>query len=221
MSHGDPRPKSSEQLQARAWPFKPIRLVNFVHQQAWKADTLFTEVLTNRRSCRAIRPAATSVVASVVRETLGKRFVAGERSQKVVLSSRALHPLRCVFFRSVSDVIVYDDEDDLFIQVAPRDEKALGHLIEDCRAVLPDCDGHWLLFVGDRRKVAQAYNNPDSLLWRDAGAAIQATALICEAAGLAFCPLGILGQHGVDALLQDQSDFLAVGVAAVGRKDWS
>ncbi|WP_430254694.1 hypothetical protein [Neorhizobium sp. DAR64872/K0K18] len=218
MSHGDPRPKASQQFATRPWPFTSIRVVEFVHQQPWQSDTKFGDVLTGRRSSRAITAAATPAVASIVRETLSKRFLAAERAQKVVLSAGALHPLRCVFLRSVSDVMVYDDDNDLFMHVAAFDEEALRGFINDCRAVLPDCDGHWLLLIADRGKTAQAYDNPESLLWRDAGAVLQAMALICEAAGLAFCPLGLLGQQGVDALLQDQSNFLAVGVAAVGRK---
>ena len=45
----------------------------------------------------------------------------------------------------------------------------------------------------------------------------QAMAMVAEALELAFCPVGILGQGLIDALLPGGGDFAAVGVVAIGR----
>jgi len=59
--------------------------------------------------------------------------------------------------------------------------------------------------------VSAAYDNPESLVWRDAGALLFAICLFAEGLGLAACPLGFVGQWSVEALGFPADRFLAVG----------
>jgi len=71
--------------------------------------------------------------------------------------------------------------------------------------------------LGDLGRVASHYAEPISLLWRDAGAYLQTTALAATAYRLAFCPLGILGNEVVAALDLNHTLVRAVGSAIIGR----
>ncbi len=222
MSPGDPKPKGKNQITHAPLPWRVAREVRF-SESGSQRDVGFDEVLLERRSRRKIKAAATSVVASVIREIFATRLEgkgnATGRKRKVILSAGALHPIRCVFFRSGEDVMLFDDENARFLKLVPTDQEAINRFVQECRDVLPEADGHWILLIADAALVSGVYENAPSLAWRDAGAALQGLAMVSEAAGLAFCPLGLLGQQAAEALLDPSTAVLGVGVAAIGRRD--
>ncbi|WP_181177522.1 nitroreductase family protein [Mesorhizobium sp. B4-1-1] len=178
-------------------------------------------VFRSRRSTRIFSEAPIEEVASVIRETLRIHFV-GEgtshgRKLKAVVSAGALHPVKAILLDRAAGAIAYDDFADCFLAVGVRDNQHLDAFLENCRKVLPQANGHWVALIADSSDLSRLYSHYQSLLWRDAGAVIQAMALVAEARDLAFCPLGILGQQVVDALLPGNSRIVPVGVAAIGK----
>ncbi|WP_275782660.1 nitroreductase family protein [Pararhizobium gei] len=161
-------------------------------------------------------------VASVVREALKADFIgAGQRAgrkKKRVVSAGALHPIKCVIVGKDNRAFVYDDETDAVFGVEARDPSAIEALSRKSASVLPSAATHFLALLADTESVSTVYSNHESLLWRDAGAVLQTLALVSEAFGLGFCPLGILGQEAADGLLPSGHRFLGVGVAAIGRR---
>jgi hypothetical protein len=179
-------------------------------------------LLNTRQSRRDFGAVALESVAFVVRQAFWTR-AQGEglqegRRHKAMPSAGALHPIKCVLFRSGNDVLLFDDDEDEFVQVAVKHPLSMEDLLRRCREVLPRADGYWLLLLADFDLTSDHYENPTSLIWRDAGAALQTLALVAEANRLAFCPLGILGQEGAIALLGDSDRYVAVGVCAIGRR---
>lgn len=102
---------------------------------------------------------------------------------------------------------------DVLILRAPD---ALNRLSERMREMLPDANGTGLVLLADAARVEAAYENPNSLLWRDAGALLQTLFLTSTAFRLAFCPLGILG-HEIIRALALPIEVRALGAAIVGR----
>jgi hypothetical protein len=98
-----------------------------------------------------------------------------------------------------------------------QNEGALRGFIDKCRQVLPNAPAAALVFLGSLPIVATAYEQPISLLWRDAGALQQTFALTAAVYRLAFCPLGILGNEIVEAAGINKQTIQAVGVAMIGR----
>jgi hypothetical protein len=218
MTPGDPKPRGGVLCERHQWPFEVLRTVEFDTASAGESSVAFYDVLTRRRSRRDIGALPASAVAAVVRQAFAIQGQGAGRRRKRMMSAGALHPLACVFFRTGRDVIRYDDDTDAFVQLRVKDEDVMELLVGRCREVLPNSDGYWVLLLADRDLTTQSYENADSLIWRDAGAALQTLALISEAQGLAFCPLGILGQEGAGALLGRGDRFRAVGIAALGRR---
>lgn len=101
-------------------------------------------------------------------------------------------------------------------QLEVRNIDPLKDLCRRATSILPDaatCDLVILISHFDRLEFA--YQAPESLAWRDAGAMLQTLALTATALGLGFCPLGLLGGEVVQAL-GPCGDVRAVGVAVVG-----
>jgi hypothetical protein len=74
-----------------------------------------------------------------------------------------------------------------------------------------------ILLAAEPGRYCLKYENFESLIWRDAGAMIGATAIAAHALNLTYCPLGLTGESAV-ALMQSQGKLLGVGAAAIGSK---
>lgn len=166
--------------------------------------------------------AALSRVASVVREALKSDFIGTGshmgRKLKRVISAGALHPIKSVIIDRDGYTVSYDDNNDAFLAIKPRKLDLLSKGLRDCATVLPSAHGHAIALMADVHLTSTIYENPESLLWRDAGAVLQTLALASEAYDLGFCPLGILGQDFADALLPENHHYLGVGVALIGQR---
>ena len=81
--------------------------------------------------------------------------------------------------------------------------------------VLDPAGGTIVQFVAEPGKVAAKYDNPSSLIWRDAGALITHLGLAASYLGLNFCALGIDGDTW-SSVLDPGRRLAGVGVALVG-----
>ncbi len=70
-------------------------------------------------------------------------------------------------------------------------------------------------YVADVELISAKYDNPETLIWRDAGAVQSMHSLISEQIGLAYCPLGISGIVEA-ALVSNERQLVGVGLALVG-----
>ncbi len=91
-------------------------------------------------------------------------------------------------------------------------------LVRKAREILPDADGALLLFAGDRSFAGSAYANPESLVWRDAGCFLATLHMCAEWLGLAFCPLGVLGEELV-ACIDPSNALIAAGACTFGEHE--
>lgn len=130
----------------------------------------------------------------------------------------ALHPIKSVIIDSDGYAVAYDDDHDAFLAIKPRKLDLLANGLRSCTTVLPSAHGHVIALMADVHLTSTVYKNPESLLWRDAGAVLQTLAMVSEAFDLGFCPLGILGQDFADALLPEDHQYLGVGVAVIGQR---
>ncbi|WP_044549239.1 hypothetical protein [Mesorhizobium japonicum] len=77
--------------------------------------------------------------------------------------------------------------------------------------LLPGAAGCTLRFVADMDKVSAAYNNPESLVWRDSGALAATIGLVAEWLDLSANMLGIAGGEYMRSIGFPGERFLAVG----------
>lgn len=141
-----------------------------------------------------------------------------ERTRRPSPSAGALHAIETVIadWRTRSRLMRYTPlRHELELLSVPEEQRA-HDFIDAIRSLLPLARGTALVFLADLSRVASVYENPESLLWRDAGALLQTLFLAAIAFRLAFCPLGIRGFEVAEALgLRDRT--IAAGVCLIGR----
>lgn len=181
----------------------------------------FDHLMEQRRSIRVMgRPRLRDVINTLAFATNVRQIKVGDplrRSRRPSPSGGALHPVEILILWPGRHVraFLYDPFDHQLLKLAVSDVLGLASSVRDIGQLVPSAKGAILLLAGDLLRVAGAYEQPDSLLWRDAGAVIQTLHLTATAYGQVFCPLGVLGGQALEALRQDRR-FTAVGVAVIG-----
>ncbi|MBU6464010.1 MAG: hypothetical protein KGL35_11545 [Bradyrhizobium sp.] len=187
----------------------------------WPAKS-FRDVALSRRTMRVAEPMALSDLMMLVRFVVARREIGiaenSGRSRKIPVSAGALHPIDVLIVAGpgISGPIVYSDVDDSFGSIPLINAHDFSFETEKLESMLPHAKGHLLLFTGDLDMVDRAYENPESLLWRDAGAMLQCFAFAATALDLAFVPLGSLGASVLRNLRCPSSTFSAVATAFIG-----
>ena len=187
----------------------------------WRARKSFDEVIELRRSPSVIEEGKLEYALGFV-GLLFRTWEAGQGqnfglARKPAISAGALHPIDVLVAAGpgVQEPMVYSDRDSRWLTLPVKCPDAFAEAVGDCREILPKARGHLLLFAGDRRRVAAKYRPPESLLWRDAGAALQTCAMAAFAYGFAFCPLGDTGKAILDQLNPPHDEFVALGARGV------
>ena len=176
-----------------------------------------------RRSERAIRPAPLREIVNALGFAMQPRFVLeGDthlRTRRPTISAGALHSVNVVVvdWRCFSKALRYDPMTHRLQSLRVVQSESLHEFAKICGAILPEGPKTALALIGDKRRIDALYEHSTSLLWRDAGALLQTLAIVSAAYRLAFCPLGTLGGHLVEALGLNQQFARPVGCAAIGR----
>lgn len=183
----------------------------------------FVNVLLSRRTRRACEPMDLHDVLSLIQFAVNSRQI-GEgdnlgRLRKIPISAGAMHPVEVLVVAGpgVSEPILYCDSYNTFGTVQFHSPELAKIELQALAEIVPQAAGHFLLFVANLRHIAQAYEQPRSLLWRDAGALLQTLSLIATALDCAFVPFGSTGSSLLDALIAPHEDYVAVGTGIIGK----
>lgn len=183
----------------------------------------FSDVLETRRSVDAIAAAPLSEILRCLSLAMRARQARIDdpyrRTRRPSASAGALHPIHAVLVNSggTPRAARYDPLSHTLDCLSVRRPDQLRAFRENAQLVLPKARGLWLVFGAERAKTAAVYEQPESLVWRDAGALMQTCHLCATALDLAFCPLGILGHELTPALFGDTPGLMPAGIACVGR----
>ena len=189
----------------------------------WRAEKSFDEVMEFRRSPSVIGEVSLECTLGFIRHVFRTREVGQVENfglaRKPSISAGALHPIDVLVVAGpeVQEPILFADGNSKFLTLPANCPNALANAVADCREILPAARGHLVLFAGDRRRVAQKYRPADSLLWRDAGTALQTCAMAAFAYGFAFCPIGDTGRAILDQLDPPHEEFLALALGVFGQ----
>lgn len=146
----------------------------------------FLQVVENRRSIRNFGKISIRELANYIAFSVSPRLVGiGPRenqSLRLSLSAGALHPVDVVLVpRGARRIMRYNPKENQLDSLKIVNGDYLCRFLKKSAEVLPDTQGSFIVLVGDLRKVSNLYENPSSLLWRDAGALLQTLALTAEA----------------------------------------
>jgi hypothetical protein len=190
---------------------------------SFRTKKSFDEIFRDRRTRRVFDPVTLRETRGFIQhvfgvQQVGKNDQAG-RTRKAFISSGALHPVDVIILDGpdVEDPILFDDARRKFLTLPVLNRSGFSLAVDEARGLLPHASGHQILLVGDSRRLSASYLNSDSLLWRDAGAALQGCSLAASAYGYAFCPLGYTGSSVLTCLGPPNNGIVALGLGLFGR----
>jgi SagB-type dehydrogenase family enzyme len=130
-------------------------------------------------------------------------------------SAGALHPIHVLVARDAEALFRYDPLGHALVEIPVAAPNA-GHAVAAARASLEIGRGWVLALVAEPGKTGSKYENPETLVWRDAGVVLGYMSVVAEALGMAFCPLGISGGSDVTSHLPSATNLHGVGLAVLG-----
>jgi SagB-type dehydrogenase family enzyme len=218
-----PRPRQQPLIQADlAWPIR--RVVRLASPRSVDARDCFRVlgdretrrsfgVLTARQLSAFLWHAAKTRVS--YRDDNGRPF-----QSRPAPSAGGCHPHDLLVVRPSKQGLVasiYDSHAHALAEL-PCEKQRLRHFVEQVARVVPNQRGTIIWLIGQPQRTANFYWNPESLLWRDAGALIAIMAIVAEALKLSFCPLGSTGDVPVSQLLKRHHRLFGFGGAILGGR---
>lgn len=129
-------------------------------------------------------------------------------------SAGAIHPIHVLVRLEDGYLWRYDGFQHYLIRV--EEHWVDAHKVQfSAKEVINPGKGLIMFFLAESGKSLAKYNDPESLVWRDAGAMLGIMSLVAEGIGLAFCPLGLNGEIDTE-FLDQQHGLVGVGMAIIG-----
>lgn len=217
MPPAEPRPKEQVQpYQPFTWPSgHTVSLVT-------PADIpqSFCDVVAARRSSRTFGPLTLTDISSLLwysSRVLARQGSAMgfDLSQRPAPSAGAIHPIHVLACSSAQDSWQRYDPDRHCLSEVPHGLLAPRETMAQITPAVDPQKGTLLWFAAEVGKTNSKYENPESLIWRDAGALIAHLGLVASYLGLHFCALGVTGATwGIE--LNEAQLICGVGAALVG-----
>ncbi len=179
-------------------------------------STCFGEVLEARRSERLLGPISRSSIGTLL--WYGARVRSTNRGQhRAAPSGGGLHPIQWLLLEPpFEEVRLYDPICHATRQILGIDSLALSSAATAVREVLPSARGVLIMALADFQRAASYYEHAESIVWRDAGAAIATLHLTASWLSLGSCVLGVRGVE-IRALVCPDGRVDPVGAIVVGQ----
>lgn len=218
----EPRPRAVD-LPYREWAY-PAGPVEYLDIPATEPTTPpFFQVVRSRRSRAPSAPLGEHPLGILLWYT-GKAWETrtsseGRWEHRGVPSAGGRHPIDILVAgraQAPEALFRYDPMGHSLVLLLDTNSADLNALLSEAAAAGRTRGGTILLFAAQVGRTQARYQNPESLIWRDAGALSASIALVAEAIGAACTPLGITGEPYISRLLASGSDVTGVGGCVVG-----
>ena len=196
----EPRPRPAYRLPDPSdWSGRPrIALNRDIREPA----VGFLDVLRRRRSCVSKRAVSSADLSSLLWHTmlLRERRAAsrafGTWESRTAPAAGGIHCIRllCLALHSGGIAGLYEpDRHEIILLGEAAQDAAKDENRRSVSAICGASSGVTLQFAADVPRIEAAYENSETLIWRDAGALLMTVALVAEALDLAAMPLGRVG----------------------------
>ena len=140
--------------------------------------TAFATVVEQRRSVRFMAPVAIRELVNFMAYSTRPRFLRNDPARESLRLSPSAGALHCIDtllidWRTSRRVARYDPSDHTLdlLHIAKYDY--LDKFVSRCEAILPNASQTAIVLVADLPRINSKYENPESLIWRDAGILLQ------------------------------------------------
>ncbi len=168
----------------------------------------FFDVVDRRRTRRRFGPIQLETLSSFLWFSARSREVV-QNNGSIIWESRPApsaggkHPIDLYLFPHHQPALKYNPYSHVLHEILDFSSQSIESLIRDSNLVVDRQDGVLIWMIANFQKTASKYDNPESLVWRDAGALLNQMSLVAEALHLNYCPIGITGEPYCSTLLGD------------------
>ncbi len=202
------------------WPegqFHPLE------QPIARVDEGLLPLLERRRTKRSFNALSKTELSELLWRCARTQAVADseygfELERRPALSAGAIHPIHILIDHNATGNWRRYDSRRHGLHDIPGASELFAQFDQQCEATLRIGQGTRLLLAAEPGKTFAKYEQGESLIWRDAGVLLAMMAMVAEALGCAFCPLGITGEPWASHLAPT-GILSGVGVALLGGAD--
>lgn len=216
----DPTPRSvCDSYTSVDWKIKGRRPLPVCGEEALAS---MESTLEARHSERAFAPVHETLLGALLWHAARTKETAlsplgFQIEHRLTPSAGAIHPVHLVIQLQDEEGWARYSPQGHSLDLLATGDRFLQPLADHSEQLVPRSGGRLILFVAEPGMTAAKYENPESLIWRDAGILQGTLALVAAALGLNYCLLGITGNPWVTKL-SDQGKLQGVGVAILGAK---
>lgn len=136
-------------------------------------------------------------------------------------SAGAIHCVHTLVQREIDEDWMYYDAQAHQLVSLPGTSAVANAARNAANELVPSANASLIALVAEPDMAAAKYENPGSLIWRNAGVLLGYFSICAEALALSFCPLGITGHPMLNSELDEQGRLCGVGMALLGRTSLS
>lgn len=217
----NPSPKIKEDVSPEfnykiAKSIKLVRPIHFKHINFW-------DVVAHRKSVRTFQSVSLETISEILWTCAKVKSLSISNSNYILThrptaSAGARHPIDILIYSSAlasQDLFYYNPFDHSLNQLI-FDHKLLDSFLIHVNQMMGNKIETAFWFVAHFSRTEAKYTNAQSLVWRDAGALINAIQLASIALNIGSCPLGTLGEPYISKLLGKRNNIYGVGGILLG-----
>ncbi len=218
----NPQPRTTEKPVA---PFDyPIQHTIKLSKSIDPIPASFDEVITKRKSARTFSGINLGQLSNIlwytakVKKTLlqDNGYILTHRGTP---SAGARHPIDILIIDATlldSNLPHYYNPIEHSLNRIDLPAQLVANFFEHVNVIVNTTNATILWFIAHPDRTATKYENPESLIWRDAGALINSIQLTCTALNVSCCPIGSLGEPYISDLFNHQSGVFGAGGVLIG-----
>lgn len=204
----NPRPKTKEEtVPSFAYPGNEKFFLKIPDVLVKKS---FIEAATERTSQRNFLALPESRLAELLWYS-AKVISTHSQANGYILSRRpspsagARHPIDIIVsMPSKERKLAYYNPFDHSLNVITSDQILVDNFVDHINECLETQEGTIIWFLAHQGRTAAKYDNPESLVWRDAGALIYCMQIACAALNLSSCAIGTLADPYIGKLFGEE-----------------
>jgi SagB-type dehydrogenase family enzyme len=184
----------------------------------------FDKVIMSRKTQRKFDSPTIEQLGSILRYTAKVKNTWLQNNgyiltQRGVPSAGARHPIDIVVWHSSildSRSFYYYNPFDHSLNQLKNNNDDISAFLKHINEIVKIKEAAIFWFVMHVKRTSAKYDNAESLVWRDAGALINAIQLVCTAMELNCCPIGSLGEPFISGMFDGQDGIFGAGGLLIG-----
>jgi SagB-type dehydrogenase family enzyme len=184
----------------------------------------FWDVLDKRRSARTFHKLSLDEIGNVLWLSAKVKDISVQENGYILThrpsaSAGARHPIDVLVLSPVldnSESCYYYNPFEHSLNKLRNTDGIIDHFLNHINSVFQTNDGTIIWFVAHSIRTAAKYENPLSLIWRDAGALIHSVQLACTVSNINSCPVGTLGEPFISQMFPNNENIISAGGIVIG-----